>query len=146
MPIFFRILDFSLNRPAVPTTLFAIWLAVLYHVSNRTPTDMPEMLVPQQDKILHFVFFLGGSVALAASLRLLMGLRGLALLIAVALVLGLLGALDEYNQQFVPGRSGLSVEDWLADMSGAIAGVGFLSLLVEALQKRMTPSPESKFP
>lgn len=146
MPILFRILDFSLNRPAVPTTLFAIWLAILYQVSNRIPTDMPEMLVPQQDKILHFVFFLGGGMALAASLRLLMRLRGLSLLMAVALVLGLLGALDEYNQQFIPGRSGLSIEDWIADMSGAVAGVGLLSLLVANLQRKMTPPPSSKIP
>lgn len=55
---------------------------------------------------------------------------------AVALVLGVLGALDEYNQQFIPGRSGMSIEDWIADMSGAIAGVGFLSLLVSALKTK----------
>ena len=54
----------------------------------------------------------------------------------VALVMGLLGALDEYNQQFIPGRSGLSFEDWVADMSGAVAGVGLLSLLVTKVRTR----------
>jgi VanZ family protein len=48
----------------------------------------------------------------------------------------LLGALDEYNQQFIPGRSGLSLEDWIADMSGAIAGVALLRLLASKLQTR----------
>ena len=99
--------------------------------------------MPQQDKILHFVFFLGGGMALAASLRGLIGLRGLSLLLAVAVVLGLLGALDEYNQQFVPGRSGLSIEAWIADMSGAIAGVGFLNLLLAALQRKIAPHPDT---
>jgi VanZ family protein len=94
------------------------------------------MVVPQQDKILHFVFFLGGGVVLAASLRLLAKLQGIRLLLAVALVMGLLGALDEYNQQFIPGRSGLSLEDWIADMSGALAGVGLLRLLVAKLQTK----------
>ena len=136
MTILFRILDFSLNRTALPTTLFAIWLAILYQVSNRIPTDMPEMLVPQQDKILHFVFFLGGGMALTASLRLLARLRGFPLLLVVALAMGLLGALDEYNQQFIPGRSGLSIADWIADLSGALTGVGFLHLLVAFLQKK----------
>ena len=136
MAALYRILDFILNRPAVPTTLFGIWLAILYHVSNSVPTEMPQMLVPQQDKILHFVFFLGGGVVLAASLRLVAKLEGIRLLLTVAVVMGLLGALDEYNQQFIPGRSGLSFEDWIADMSGAIAGVGLLRLLASKLQAR----------
>ena len=136
MSALYRILDFILNRPAVPTTLFGIWLAILYHVSNSVPTEMPQMLVPQQDKILHFVFFLGGGVVLAASLRLVAKLEGIRLLLTVAVVMGLLGALDEYNQQFIPGRSGLSLEDWIADMSGAIAGVALLRLLASKLQTR----------
>lgn len=135
MSILFRILDFTLNRPAVPTILFGIWLVILYQVSNSVPTEMPRMVVPQQDKILHFVFFLGGAMALAASLRLLAKLQGVRLLLAVALVMGLLGALDEYNQQFIPGRSGLSIEDWIADMSGAVAGVALLRWLVSNLRK-----------
>ena len=129
-----RFLDFTLNRPAVPTALFGIWMAILYNVSNSVPKQMPEMMVPQQDKILHFVFFLGGGVVLAASLRLLAKLQGARLFVAVALVMGVLGALDEYNQQFIPGRSGLSLEDWIADMSGAIAGVGLLRLLAAKLE------------
>jgi VanZ family protein len=136
MSIVFRILDFTLNRPALPTTLFGIWLAILYHVSNSVPAEMPEMIIPQQDKVLHFVFFLGGGTVLAASLRLLAKLQGIRLLLAVAIVMGVLGALDEYNQQFIPGRSGLSLEDWIADMSGALTGVVLLRLLVAKLQTK----------
>lgn len=133
MQVFLRILDFTLNRPSVPTTLFGIWLAILYQVSNRIPTDMPEMLIPNQDKILHFCFFLGGGVTLAAALRLLLKLRGPYLLLTVAIIMGSLGALDEFNQQFVPGRSGLSLGDWIADLSGSIASVGLLRLLLTPL-------------
>jgi len=136
MSIVFRILDFSLNRSAVPTTLFGIWLAILYHVSNSVPAQMPEMIIPQQDKVLHFVFFLGGGTVLAASLRLLAKLQGIRLLLAVAVVMGVLGALDEYNQQFIPGRSGLSLEDWIADMSGALTGVVLLRFFVAKLQTK----------
>lgn len=136
MSILSRVLDFTLNRPAVPTILFGIWLVILYQVSNSVPTEMPQMVVPQQDKILHFVFFLGGAKALAASLRLLAKLQGIRLLLAVALVMGLLGALDEYNQQFIPGRSELSLEDWIADMSGALAGVVLFQVLVAKLQTK----------
>jgi VanZ family protein len=134
MSILSRVLDFTLNRPALPTILFGIWLVILYQASNSVPTEMPKMIVPQQDKILHFVFFLGGATALSASLRLLAKLQDVHLLLAVAVVMGLLGALDEYNQQFIPGRSGLSLEDWLADMSGALTGVGLLRFFVAKLQ------------
>ena len=136
MSIVFRFFDFTLNRPAVPTILFGIWLVILYQVSNSVPTEMPSMVVPQQDKILHFVFFMGGATALAGSLRLLAKLRGIPLLLSVALVMGLLGALDEYNQQFIPGRSGLSLEDWIADISGALAGVALFQFLVAKLQTK----------
>jgi len=136
MATVYRVLDFLLNRSAVPTTLFGIWLAILYHVSNSVPAQMPEMIIPQQDKVLHFVFFLGGGTVLAASLRLLAKLQGIRLLLAVAVVMGVLGALDEYNQQFIPGRSGLSLEDWIADMSGALTGVVLLRFLVAKLQTK----------
>lgn len=131
MSIFSLILNLLLKRPAVPATLFAIWLAILQQVSNSPAKEMPDMLVPQQDKILHFVFFLGGGTVLAATLRLLAKLHGMPLLLSVTVVMGLLGALDEYNQQFIPGRSGLSLADWIADVSGAVAGAGLLRLLVE---------------
>jgi len=135
MSIFSLILDSLLKRPAVPATLFGLWLAILHQVSNNPAQAMPRMLVPQQDKILHFVFFLGGGVVLAASLRLLAKLHGMALFLTATVVMGLLGALDEYNQQFIPGRSGLSLPDWIADVSGAVAGVGVLRLLVNRLQR-----------
>jgi hypothetical protein len=54
------LLDLTLRRAPVSMALFGVWLAILHHVSNCIPAEMPEMLVPQQDKILHFVFFLGG--------------------------------------------------------------------------------------
>ncbi len=136
MSILSRVLHFTLNRPAVPTILFGIWLVILYQASNSVPTEMPKMLVPQQDKILHFVFFFGGAMALSASLRLLAKLQCIRLLLTVALVMGLLGALDEYNQQFIPGRSGLSLEDWLADITGALAGAQVLRFLVYKLQTK----------
>jgi len=131
MSIFSLILNLLLKRPEVPATLFAIWLAILHQVSNSPAKEMPDMLVPQQDKILHFVFFLGGGTVLAATLRLLAKLHGMPLLLSVTVVMGLLGALDEYNQQFIPGRSGLSLADWIADVSGAVAGAGLLRLLVK---------------
>jgi VanZ family protein len=63
-------------------------------------------------------------------------LRGIALILIVAVIMGTFGALDEYNQQFIPGRSGLSLEDRIADMCGALAGVGLLRLILAKLPER----------
>jgi len=103
--------------------LFAAWLAILFFFSGSPPPkDMPT-LIPYQDKFLHCVFFAGGACALAGALSRSCGMRGFRLLAAAVLSLALAGALDEYNQQFVPGRMGLDPLDWLADLCGAILGV-----------------------
>ena len=83
---------------------------------------MPTLL-PHQDKVIHIVFYAGGACTLAGALARSFGLRGLALVILTVFVLSLAGALDEYNQQFVPGRLGMDPYDWAADFLGATGGV-----------------------
>jgi VanZ family protein len=46
----------------------------------------------------------------------------------------LAGALDEYNQQFVPGRKGMDPYDWAADIFGASCGVLVLGRLRRAVE------------
>ena len=103
--------------------LFVIWLGILFFFSSsESPKDMP-MLLPHQDKVIHFVFYAGGACALAGALARAFGLRGLSLVVLTVLALSLAGALDEYNQQFVPGRQGMDPYDWAADFLGATGGV-----------------------
>ncbi len=115
--------------------LFAIWLGILFFFSSsESPKDMPTLL-PHQDKVIHFVFYAGGACALAGALARSLGLRGLSLVVVTVLSLSLAGALDEYNQQFVPGRKGMDPYDWAADIFGAACGVlvfGKLRRAVEA--------------
>ena len=47
---------------------------------------------------------------------------------ALLLSLLVLGAITEWLQQFVPGRS-MSLGDWLADAAGALVGVGLVLML-----------------
>jgi VanZ family protein len=109
--------------------LFVIWLGILFFFSsNESPKDMPTLL-PHQDKVIHFVFYAGGACALAGALARSFGLRGLALVVLTVLALSLAGALDEYNQQFVPGRQGMDPYDWAADILGAACGVLVLGRL-----------------
>ena len=92
------------------------------------------MLLPHQDKVIHFVFYAGGACALAGALARSFGLRGLALVVLTILALSLAGALDEYNQQFVPGRQGMDPYDWAADILGAACGVLVLGRLRRAVE------------
>ncbi|MFZ9919942.1 MAG: VanZ family protein [Terrimicrobiaceae bacterium] len=115
-------------------TLFVIWLGILFFFSSsESPKDMPTLL-PHQDKVIHFVFYAGGASALAGALTRSFGLRGAWLLVLTVLVLALAGALDEYNQQFVPGRMGMDPYDWAADISGAACGVVVLGWLRRAVE------------
>jgi VanZ family protein len=102
-----------------------MWLVVLWMLSsNPLPagSDLPP--IPHLDKVAHFgYFFVGGSLIAAflyrsapASPR--WSFMGLIAVLIVAAV----GALDEYHQTFVEGRSGNDPWDWLADVIGAWAG------------------------
>jgi VanZ family protein len=114
--------------------LFVIWLGILFFFSSsESPKDMPTLL-PHQDKVIHFVFYAGGACALAGALARSFGLRGLALVVLTILALSLAGALDEYNQQFVPGRQGMDPYDWAADILGAACGVLVLGRLRRAVK------------
>lgn len=104
-------------------TLFAVWLGILFFFSSsETPQDMPTLLT-HQDKVIHFVFYAGGAGALGAALARSFSLRGAWLFAPTVAVLSLAGALDEYNQQFVPGRKGMDPYDWAADFLGSACGV-----------------------
>ena len=79
------------------------------------------------DKVVHLLAYamLGASVAWAARTR-LVGQAGLCLG-----AVSVLGAADEWHQQFIPSRRA-DVRDWLADTTGAAAG----AFLVTALLRR----------
>lgn len=76
------------------------------------PDDLPL------DKIAHFASY---GVLAALTLRATLTWHRWGTLVAVVVAIALFGAVDEWHQAFIPGRS-TSLADWLADLSGAVVG------------------------
>lgn len=124
---------------------FILWAATLYTLSSFSktlPDGTPE--IPHLDKILHFGFFLGGGLILGTwvLLRKSFQAQGFLRITFPFALLAIVGALDEYHQTFTPGRSGNDPFDWLADVSGAAAGLFIANLIHPLLLKYSSPVTE----
>lgn len=95
---------------------------------------MPNVKI--NDKIEHLLAYFGLSVLLGLSLftqnksKILKKSYYLFSIVFVALY----GAMDEIHQLFVPGRS-CDINDWIADISGAIIGSVVIYLFVYVSKK-----------
>lgn len=92
-------------------------------------TSIPNPNVPVRvgglDKVAHFCLYAPLAWLVARSL---VGRRPVApAVVGALLVASAFGALDEWHQLYVPGRSA-DVADWRADSLGALAGVGAFAL------------------
>ena len=104
-------------------------------------TSMPAESVPQQvstfDKTAHFSMYAVFAALLTREIAEVTG-RGpwlaaiLAILVAVAF-----GAVDEWHQQFIPGRS-TELADWQADSLGAAAGALLFALFRSSRSRTLT--------
>lgn len=95
-----------------------LWVAIIL-----VGTSWPSLkLGPDDlalDKIAHFSAY---AVLAALCVRATRSPRRLATAASVVLGVSLLGAVDEWHQSFIPGRS-MSLADWMADTAGACVGV-----------------------
>lgn len=71
------------------------------------------------DKVVHFLMY--GVLAFLAARAARLDGRTTATLVTVGIGIALLGGVDEWHQQFIPGRS-MERADWMADALGALAG------------------------
>lgn len=114
-----------LRHPVLWLGGFAAWFGILWKLSSKVQHFPPGLDFRFSDKLIHFGYFFGGAGLFAAFLyrrnpeapdwKRIFGLT--------VLVVGLTGALDEFHQSHVPGRSGNDPADFTADFLGACAGV-----------------------
>lgn len=118
------------SSPQLWRSFVILWAAVLYWLSEQSKLPSPGKF-EGIDKIEHTLYFAAGGMCFLLSLR----LAGFARKKTVAIVLTVLfcsivGALDEWHQTFIPGRSGGDLRDWIADTLGGFLGF-FLALCAE---------------
>lgn len=127
-----------LQRPGLWWFGFALWLATVFTLSSIAGPQLPQgPEVPNLDKIVHAVLYGAGAFTLATALTLSRPASARLHLIC-AVVISLIGAVDELYQLRTPGRSGADVFDWLADAVGAIT----VCVLLGALARRTPPNPQ----
>ncbi len=125
-----------IRRPWPWAAAFLIWCAVLWHLSSQVPRFPEALRFTTSDKILHFGWFFGGASLFQAWLWTAgrpASARHRALLTLVTL--GIIGALDEFHQSFVPGRHGNDPFDFAADILGTLAAIGILPPIARKLLK-----------
>ncbi len=108
-----------------------LWAGVILAMTSwPAPDGIPN--VTGLDKVAHFSVYavLGALVA-----RAIWPVRAKRRLAVAALALGLFGAIDEWHQNFIPGRDA-SLADWLADSSGALVGLACAPLLLRLAPAR----------
>ena len=121
--------------------MLAAWVAL-----TLTLTSIPNLDVgpnfPGADKVAHFGFY-GVAGFLFVLWRRELGAGAAAAVIWAAIFAALLGAIDEFHQQWIPGRS-MEFLDWAADFAGGMAG-GFCSAVAASILPFLLTPKHSPF-
>lgn len=103
---------------------YGVWFVTLCVLSSLSKPG-PNMDIMGFDKVVHFMYFACGGLALGLALTPGHTRRRREWLIV--LVLGaLVGWFDEWHQSFTPGRLGLDLYDWVADVMGSAFAAAIL--------------------
>jgi VanZ family protein len=101
-------------------------------------SSVPNLTALPGDISDHTGHFVGYALLGALMLRALASARWAGITLgagaAAVLLTAAYGATDEWHQGFVAGRSP-ALDDWIADLAGAVAGVGLI-LAIASLRRR----------
>ena len=108
-----------MKRERLYLAMLAAWVALTLTLTS-IPNPEFGSSFPGADKVAHFGFY-GVAGFLFVLWRREIG-KGAAVAVAWAAIFAvLLGAVDEFHQQWIPGRS-MDLLDWVADFAGGTAG------------------------
>lgn len=114
-----------------------LWAGVIVFATSVPASALPRR-IGGYDKAIHFTMY---AVLAALVTRAVLGGSVRARLLALVLVIVgtvAFGAVDEWHQRFIPGRS-TELGDWIADSAGAIVATAFMALRsTRATQRRAT--------
>lgn len=94
-----------------------IWVVIIL-IGTSWPSVSVGPDVQHLDKVVHFTAY---ATLSALMLRATLTPRDWGTAAIIIAMVSALGAVDEWHQSFIPGRS-MSFADWIADSTGAIVG------------------------
>ena len=105
-----------------------LYMAAIFVLSGLPRIPVPPGVIFTWDKVQHVIAYFGlGLVSYrAAVLKPIAGSAGP--YVQALLVSAIYGALDEYHQSFVPGRT-MSGLDWLADFAGVLICLAVVAIV-----------------
>ncbi len=118
-----------MTRGRLYFAMLAGWVALTFTLTS-IPNPEFGPLFPWSDKIAHFAFY-GVMGFLFVLWRREVGTGAAEAVFWAAIFAALLGAVDEFHQQWIPGRS-MEFLDWVADFTGGTTG-GFCSAVAASM-------------
>ena len=118
-----------MTRGRLYFAMLAGWVALTFTLTS-IPNPEFGYLFPGSDTIAHFAFY-GVMGFLFVLWRREVGTGAAAAVLWAAIFAALLGAVDEFHQQWIPGRS-MEFLDWATDFLGGTAG-GFCSAVAASM-------------
>ena len=109
--------------------MLAAWVALTLTLTSIPDPEFGPSF-PGADKLAHFAFY-GVMGFLFVLWRREVGTGAAAAVVWVAIFAALLGAVDEFHQRWIPGRS-MELLDWAMDFAGGTAG-GVCSALAASM-------------
>jgi VanZ family protein len=132
------------TRGRLYLALLAVWIAFLLTLTSIPDPDFGSGF-PGVDKLAHFGFY-GVAGFLCALWRRESGRGAKGAFVFAAVLVVLLGAVDEIHQQWIPGRS-MELLDWAADVAGGVAGalssLAAVSLFPSLLSREIQSAPRA---
>ena len=118
-----------MTRGRLYFSLLAGWVALTLTLTSIPDPEFGPSF-PGADKLAHFGFY-GVAGFLFVLWRREIGTGAAVAVVWAAVFAALLGAVDEFHQQWIPGRS-MDLLDWVADFAGGTAG-GFCSAVAASM-------------